>query len=56
MKKDNIHVFKRNMDTINVTLDHILNGNNLTKEIIEGYFNCIRIAVDHCEELAMEDK
>ena len=33
MKKDNIHVFKRNMDTIS-----------------------IRMAVDHCEELATEDK
>ena len=56
MGEETTHVFKRNIDTINVTLEHILND-NISKDIIKGYFECIRMAVDHCEELALnEDK
>lgn len=56
MQEGNVHVFKRNMDSINVTLEHILDGDSISKDIIKGYFNLIRETLDHCEELALSEK
>ena len=53
MSEEYIHVFKRNVETIDVTLEHILNNKPKSKEIIKEYFDCIRMAIDHCEELAL---
>lgn len=56
MGEEYIHVFKRNMDTINVTLEHIMNDKSISKEVIKGHFECIRMAIDHCEELALGEE
>lgn len=55
MQEGNVHVFKRNMDSINVTLEHILNGDSIPKEIIQGHFKLIRETLNHCEELALNE-
>lgn len=55
MKEEYIHVFKRNMDTVNVTLEHILYNSSIPRDIIKGNFELIRKVVDHCEELALDE-
>ena len=48
-----LQIFQRNIDTINVTLERIKNEDFPTEEITKGHFECIRMAIDHCEELAL---
>ena len=55
MKEEYIHVFKRNMDTVNVTLEHVLYNSSIPRDIIKGNFELIRKVVDHCEELALDE-
>lgn len=45
---------EKNLTAIDNNLSIIINGENLTDEIIKNGFNGIRILVDYCEKLATE--